>query len=109
MKFVFHSRILPFGSFYAINLCGLIFVRKGLQLSQRELNHERIHTQQQLEMLFVFFFIWYITEWLIRLVIYRDLLKAYSNISFEREAYRHMNDLNYRKHRRHFAWLSYCN
>jgi hypothetical protein len=51
------------------------------------LNHERIHLRQQAEMLIVPFYIWYITEYFIRLLHYKDRHKAYRNISFEREAY----------------------
>ncbi len=106
-RFIIHNRFIPFSSFYAINICGLIFVRKGIHLSARELNHERIHTRQQLEMLFVFFYVWYLAEWLIKICLYRNRIKAYRNISFEREAYKHMNNLNYLKHRKHFAWMKH--
>lgn len=96
------SRLLLGKTFYAINICGLIFTRGWL--APAEHNHERIHTRQQCEMLFVFFFVWYLLEWLVRLVMYRDLVRAYRNISFEREAYRHQHDLTYLKHRHLFAW-----
>nr|DAU35071.1 MAG TPA: hypothetical protein [Caudoviricetes sp.] len=33
------------------------------------------------------FYLWYIIEYLIRLIMYRDTKLAYKNISFEREAY----------------------
>jgi len=48
------------------------------------LNHERIHIKQQLELLIVFFFVWYFFEYLVRLIQYKDRREAYYNISFER-------------------------
>ena len=107
MAKIIHNDFLPFGKFYAINLCGLIFVRKGARPSARTINHEEIHTHQQHEMLFLPFFVWYVIEWLFRLIQYRDPMKAYYNISFEREAYRNQDNLHYRATRPFWAWLAY--
>lgn len=103
MTKVFHIKRFPVGGgFYAINICGIIFsVQK---LSAEELNHERIHTAQERELLFIGFYIWYVIEWLCLLVKYRDRMKAYYNIRFEKEAYHHQNDLEYLKHRRHYHY-----
>ena len=85
---VIHVRKLPFGGdFLAINLCGLIFAVRDL--SPKELNHERIHTAQQRELLFLPFFLWYAAEWLVLMARYRNGIEAYYRIRFEREAYRH--------------------
>ena len=51
------------------------------------------------------FYIWYIIEWLVRLIQYRSFSKAYENITFEKEAYDNMYDLSYLDCRNHFAWL----
>ena len=72
-----------------------------------DVNHEYIHTLQQREMLFVPFYLWYVMEWGIKMVKYRNLHKAYSNISFEREAYACQYDLRYRYRRKPYAWMSY--
>ena len=56
MKIV-RTTILPFKGFTAINLLGLLFVHPGVYLSEELMNHERIHSAQQREMLFVFFYI----------------------------------------------------
>ncbi|MBR2183833.1 MAG: hypothetical protein IJ897_00160 [Prevotella sp.] len=103
------NTIFPFGkNFYAINLCGVVFAKQRLSPSERR--HEHIHTLQQRELLFVGFFIWYIVEWLVRLLQYRDAKRAYLNISFEREAYAHEDDKDYEHHRRHYASVRYvCN
>lgn len=102
-----YNKILPIKGFAAINLFGIIFARKEYRLGQVEINHERIHTRQMIEMLFVFFYLFYLIEWFIKLVYYRDSLKAYRSISFEREAYTFQRDLDYLKKRRVFAWRKF--
>ena len=83
---IIRNRILPFGKkYYAINLFGILFA-KG-PCGAITINHERIHTAQMKELLFIPFYIFYILEWLIRLLQYRNSFTAYRNISFEREAY----------------------
>jgi hypothetical protein len=72
-------------------------------LSDTDLRHEEIHWEQQKEMLCIFFYLWYIIEWLIKLPVYgRD---AYWNISFEREAYdlEDWPEIN----RHHYGWIRY--
>ena len=71
------------------------------------LNHERIHLQQQKELLWIGFFLWYGLEYLFKLVYYRHSYTAYRNISFEREAYHHEEDLTYLKTRRFFGFLRF--
>lgn len=102
---IIFNRIIPFKGFNAMNLFGIIFVRKGGVVNKVVLNHERIHTRQQIEMLILPFYLWYVVEWLIRLIIFRDFLKAYRTISFEREAFDHEADLDYLSHRRLWAWI----
>ena len=48
----------------------MIFAKQ--RLSPSEWRHEHIHTLQQRELLFVGFFVWYIVEWLVRLLQYRN-------------------------------------
>lgn len=107
MKIVY-SKNFPPKDFGAINLFGLIIVRKEYgTLTDAEINHELIHTRQMLEMLVIFFYASYVIEWLIRLIQYRDRLKAYENISYEREAYSSMYNLSYLKNRKAFAFRHY--
>ncbi|KRD59637.1 hypothetical protein ASE40_11030 [Flavobacterium sp. Root935] len=70
-------------------------------------NHEKIHLRQQLELLVIPFFIWYVLEYLIRLVQYQNMDLAYRNISFEREAYAKETELDYLKNRSFFQFLHY--
>jgi len=105
---IIYSKNLPPKDFGAINLFGLIIVRKDYgKLTDAEKNHELIHTRQMLEMLIIFFYLSYIIEWLIRLIQYRDRLKAYENISYEREAYGCMHNLTYLKDRQMFSFRQY--
>jgi len=102
---VIYNNIIPVKGFAAINLFGVFFVRNGVVVSDRMLNHERIHTAQMREMLYVGFYLFYVVEWLIRLFKYGK--ESYRNISFEREAYANEGNLNYLKNRKSFAWLKY--
>lgn len=71
------------------------------------LNHERIHIRQQAELLIVFFFMLYATEYVIKLIKYRSRYDAYKNISFEREAYSNEKDLDYLKSRSLWKFIKY--
>lgn len=70
-------------------------------------NHEKIHLRQQLELLVLPFFIWYLLEYCIRLVQYKNANLAYRNISFEREAYTNESNLEYLKIRPFFNFCNY--
>jgi hypothetical protein len=103
MKRVFKVKRLPMGKdFLAITLGEFIFTRA--ELSRYDLNHELIHVHQQRELLYLPFFVWYVAEWLVLYIKYRNWTKAYFHIRFEQEAYRHQNDLDYLKHRRHYHY-----
>jgi hypothetical protein len=51
---------------------------------------------------FLFFYLWYLIEWIIKLLPPKG---AYEDLSFEREANEHEDDPTYSKNRKHFAWL----
>ena len=93
----------PMGkNFLGICLFGVVFSTRPLNTI--ELNHELIHAAQQKELLYIPFFIWYVIEWLVLLCKYRDWMKAYYNIRFEKEAYTHQNDSHYLKRRKHYRY-----
>lgn len=103
------NKWIPFSGYKAMCIWPFLFVRSGAAWSFTKIDerHERIHGEQQKEMLLLPFYLWYGIEWLIRLCIYRDSHKAYRNISFEQEAYENQEDIMYLERRRHFAWLKY--
>ena len=90
-----------------VNLFGTYWTRDKSWIDKYVVNHERIHTHQQKELLFIPFYIFYILEWLLRLLQYRNQNKAYMNISFEREAYRYGHDLEYLQRRKAFSWVKF--
>lgn len=101
---IIYSSIIPFRGFKAINLFGVLFVRKGCKMSDTDLNHEAIHTAQMKEMGYIFFYLWYLIEWIIRLF---KKGNAYHNISFEKEAYKNQSWLIYPHIRQSYSWLDY--
>lgn len=72
--------------------------------AKRVINHESIHIKQQEELLVIPFYIWYLTEWFIRLFFKGN---AYRNISFEKEAYTNQDNLEYLKTRKWYSFLKY--
>lgn len=100
---IIRNNFIPFSGYKAMNLFGVLFVRGNARIDDITLNHEKIHTAQIKEMFYVFFYVWYVIEWLIRL----PKGNAYRNISFEREAYTNGNNTNYLKTRKRFAFLKY--
>ena len=70
------------------------------------MNHEKIHERQQLEMLIIPFFIWYLIEYCVLRLKYKHD-RAYRNIVFEREAYVMECDLDYLKSRRTLSFMKF--
>jgi len=71
------------------------------------INHERIHLKQQKELLWIFFFLWYVIEFFVHLIRLRNWNKAYHNISFEKEAYDNEGNPNYLKDRKVWSFMKY--
>ena len=92
----------------AITLFPVILLRKPESLHDKTLiNHEKIHLRQQLELLIIFFYLWYVIEyyfWYLRL---RDSFLAYKYISFEREAFAMEDDHDYLKTRKLWSFWKY--
>ena len=107
---VIYNKIIPFKGYKAMNLFELIFVRNECKerFTEVDLNHEKIHSAQMRELLYIGFYLWYILEYIFNVFKYKgNLDKAYMNISFEKEAYSHQKDLDYLKNRKHYAqWRS---
>ena len=93
-----------FGRIIGISLCPIgIYVVDGCD--EYVVNHERIHYRQQLEMLIIPFYIWYIVELIIRR--YKCKRTAYTSLCFEREAFRNQYDMNYLKNRKPYSWVKH--
>ena len=86
------------GGIRAIALFPFILMPKSTVVDDELLNHERIHLRQQLELLVIPFYIWYLIE-LKR--------KGYYGICFEREAHLNDTDLGYLKDRAPYSFFKY--
>lgn len=98
---IVRTKIVP--RMFCVNIFGTMWMRDPSWLTPQVVNHERIHTAQQRELLFIPFYVVYLLEWLMHFARLRNWYRAYQAISFEREAYSHGNDLTYLSRRRHYA------
>jgi len=105
---VIASKYLVPKGYIGITLFPFIFVREA-KLMQHPLllNHESIHLRQQAELLIIPFYIWYVLEYFIRLLLYKNKKQAYRNISFEREAYTNEGNPDYCKTRKFWNFIKY--
>lgn len=102
------SKIVPKG-FIGITLWPFgIYVSELKYLTdQRLINHEKIHWEQQKELLGIFFYLLYGIECFIKLFKYGHP-GAYRNLAAEREANEHERDQTYLiYHRKRYNWLKY--
>ena len=106
---IIKTKWFPFSSYTAINIFGVIFAK--VTPNNITLNHESIHTAQMKEMLYIFFYLWYIIEFIIIRVLnlFKSNKECYYQLSFEQEAYDNQYNLDYLKNRRHYVWLKYIN
>lgn len=92
----------------AMAIYPFILIQKAAYKKEAVLvNHEKIHHRQQLELLVVPFYLFYLLHYLYNLLKYRKHQEAYSNISFEKEAYAQEQNLSYLSARKWFAWIKY--
>ena len=113
---VIYNDIIPFGFATYINLFGVIFTKlPNLKLKKEVENHETIHTYQMKYMLYIFFYIWYGIEYILKFIPalfwnrgnFGPLQFAYRSISFEQEAFYNQNNLKYLEIVKPYAWLKY--
>ena len=55
----------------------------------------------------MFFYLFYLLEWVLKSAWHMDFYKGYRNISFEREAYLQEKNLGYLQERKPFQFLKY--
>ena len=81
-------KIWPLSGFDAITLpFGIYFRKPEDRVPLSEINHELVHVAQIKKLgVFQFYFL-YLWEYLRNIFKYRDLIRAYEEISFEKEAY----------------------
>jgi hypothetical protein len=93
---IIKNKILPPKGFKAISLFPFIFTKT--QLAGRDINHEKIHHKQQLELIIIPFFLVYLVL---------HLIYGYKKNPFEIEAYQNEDDQNYLKNRKLYSWTKY--
>ena len=96
--FSFILGMKKYGGIRALAFFPFIIISKETIIDDELINHERIHLRQQLEMLVIPFYIWYLIE------LYT---KGYYKVSFEREAHSNDHNLNYLNKRKTFSFLKY--
>lgn len=102
------SRFLISKGYRAMALFPFVIVREKRDADNAVLvNHERIHLCQQRELLVLPFYLWYFTDYLLKMLRYRDTKKAYRNIIFEREAYANEANPSYLESRSAWRFLKY--
>lgn len=122
------SNWIPWKGFRAVNVFGVVYVRKrkdgkpNRPLPERILRHEYIHTMQMKELWYILFYVWYGLEWVVRTLTYavrflfrfiRDKHRkanfhlAYKKILFEQEARGNEDRLDYPEVRKKFTWIKY--
>ncbi len=101
---------VPFLWVHGMALFPFVLIKhKHYVLNERLINHERIHLRQQLELLIIPFYIWYLAEYLWLRLRGMKHKQAYYAISFEREAYAREYDLDYLQYRPLWNFLNYRN
>lgn len=93
-----------------VGLCLFPFIilrEESLRADKVLINHERIHLRQQAELMVLFFYVFYLLEWMLKSLYYLDCYRGYRNISFEREAYLWETDFHYLEKRRPYQFLRY--
>ena len=85
---IIRNNLLPVGRQYAaINLFGMLLIKHGVRVTPELINHERIHSAQMRELLYLPFYIAYLAEWLVRLAARRGHFPAtYRALTFAEEA-----------------------
>lgn len=117
-----------FPGYKAINLFGIMFIKPNAKVDEVTINHESIHSEQIKEVMLALliptltltlfngwfilttifsYYIWYLVEWVINLIKFKDWNIAYRNISFEKEAYENQYDKSYISKRELFAFFKY--
>ncbi len=103
---IFRSRKLKIGG---IALFPFILINSKLSSERQRtlVNHERIHIRQQIELLVIPFYVWYLINYLVNRFKYNSHDKAYRNIIFEKEAFEQESNFDYLGNRKLWQFLKY--
>ena len=105
-----YSKHFPFKGYLAITFCPWVFIREEYKhaYTAKIDRHETTHAFQQIETLWILFFIIYGLEYVVKFILCGFKHKrAYQSISLEQEAYEHEKEVGYNNVRYHYAWIKY--
>jgi hypothetical protein len=94
-------------AYSAISLFVLIIFIDRKFITPEIVNHEKIHFWQQVELIFVFFYLLYGLFYLYNRIRLKEHDASYRGIPFEKEAYANEDDLYYLKNRKLWAWTKH--
>jgi hypothetical protein len=89
-----------------ITIFPFIFLRSNQYLTKRVITHERIHLRQQLELLVVPFFVLYILNGIVNIVL-MSKPDFYRTILFEKECFANEHDSRYLHTMKWYSWIKY--
>ncbi len=102
------TRLFSLGNADGIMIFPFLFIKKIIYKHQQEfINHEKIHFKQALELGVLFFYLWYLLEFLLKSAIYKSFSDGYYHISFEKEAYSNQANQDYIKNRKSYSFVKY--
>jgi hypothetical protein len=102
-----YTRKRIFNYYTGLSFFVFIWICKLAKDEVQLVRHEKIHFLQQVEMLFVFHWLFYGLFYLISRAKGHGHYIAYRYNPFEMEAYANEHDTEYLKKRKTFAWISY--
>lgn len=104
---VVENDTIPFGNYKCMTVYKWIFTKWPKRLTQVDFNHEATHLHQQTELLVIFFYLWYVLEFFIKLLCTFNWKRAYRSISFEQEAYENEQNTRWLLERPEYYWLKF--
>lgn len=108
MKWRYPILVVPSLQVNGMALFPFVLVQKeASKYDEVIVRHEKIHLKQQLEMLVLPFYFFYLINYLVNRLRSYDHDKAYRNIVFEQEAYANDASEDYLKKRKPFSWVRY--
>lgn len=107
LPFKIYTRSRIFNYYTGLSFFIFIWICKLTKDEVRLVRHEKIHFLQQVEMLFVFHWIFYAFYYLLARAKGHGHYVAYRNNPFELEAYDNESNVTYLKKRKLFAWVRY--
>lgn len=107
LPFKIYTRKRIFNYYTGLSFFIFIWISKLTKDEVRLVRHEKIHFLQQVEMLFLFHWLFYAYFYIVARSKGHGHYAAYRNNPFELEAYANEHDIKYLKERKTFAWLKY--